>query len=238
VQLAFTGDVMLGAEVDRCMGRQRWRVAQRRSDGWQDGDVIGNLECFCVSAAAPTKNAPGELVLYAPAARLDQLAAAGFSGVTLANNHVLDCGSIGLRETIEALDRPLSASRRRRDEPGRGAPPRVPPQDTWSRWRGGVLLRPFLPGAEVAWKRARDLQPRASIVSQFAAARGTAQFCANRVQTLSATGSALRSREVRATSGANIFALWRPSVRRLASFPTGRVSPVATLSGPAEIGRS
>ena len=37
--------------------------------------------------------------------RLAELAGAGFLAVTLANNHVLNCGPLGLVETIENLDR-------------------------------------------------------------------------------------------------------------------------------------
>ena len=76
------------------------------SEAWSGADLlIGNLECPCVVEAKPIEGPLPELVFHAPASRLAELAAAGFSAVTIANNHILNCGPLGLMETIQGLDR-------------------------------------------------------------------------------------------------------------------------------------
>ena len=76
------------------------------SEAWSGADLlIGNLECPCVVEAKPIQGPLPELVFHAPATRLAELAVAGFSALTIANNHILNCGPRGLIETIKALDR-------------------------------------------------------------------------------------------------------------------------------------
>lgn len=65
--------------------------------------VIGHLE-------VPYTTSTDELVGDVPApgadpAHLDALARAGFSAVSMAGNHMMDCGPSGLAETIAGLDR-------------------------------------------------------------------------------------------------------------------------------------
>jgi len=104
--IALCGDIMLGAEVAECMGDATvtdWLKGVSRA--WSGEDLlIGNLECPCVVEAKPVKSPLPELIFHAPAHRLAELAQAGFSAVTLANNHVLNCGAEGLRETIHGLE--------------------------------------------------------------------------------------------------------------------------------------
>jgi poly-gamma-glutamate capsule biosynthesis protein CapA/YwtB (metallophosphatase superfamily) len=103
--IAFCGDIMLGAEVGERIGNATigdW--LRDMSDAWSGADLlIGNLESPCVVEAKPIEGPLPELVFYAPSSRLVELAAAGFSAVTIANNHILNCGPAGLMETIEGL---------------------------------------------------------------------------------------------------------------------------------------
>lgn len=105
--LAFCGDIMLGAEVAEYIGKATvadWLGGV--SSVWSGADLlIGNLECPCVINAEPIEGPLPELIFHAPASRLEELADVGFSAVTLANNHILNCGPHGLLETIQTLDR-------------------------------------------------------------------------------------------------------------------------------------
>jgi poly-gamma-glutamate capsule biosynthesis protein CapA/YwtB (metallophosphatase superfamily) len=105
--IALCGDIMLGAEVGERIGTATiadWLKGVSRA--WSGADLlIGNLECPCVVEAKPIENPLPELVFYAPGSRLAELATAGFSAVTIANNHILNCGPLGLMETIQGLDR-------------------------------------------------------------------------------------------------------------------------------------
>ena len=107
--IALCGDIMLGAEVAQCMGDAtvaEWLAGV--SPTWQEADlVIANLESPCVVEAKPVpiRGRTPELVFHASACRLQELSAAGLSAVTLANNHVLDCGAEGLMETMRGLER-------------------------------------------------------------------------------------------------------------------------------------
>jgi poly-gamma-glutamate capsule biosynthesis protein CapA/YwtB (metallophosphatase superfamily) len=75
------------------------------SSVWKNTDLlVGNLECPCVETARPVEGSIQEIIFHAPAMRVKELKAAGFSVLTLANNHILNCGSEGLKETIRALD--------------------------------------------------------------------------------------------------------------------------------------
>lgn len=107
LKIAFCGDIMPGAEVAHYMRRATitdW--LKEVSSVWEDADLlIGNLESPCVVKAKPTNSKPPELVFYSPASRLKELSEAGFSAVTIANNHVLDCGQIGLFETLQEAKR-------------------------------------------------------------------------------------------------------------------------------------
>jgi poly-gamma-glutamate synthesis protein (capsule biosynthesis protein) len=107
LKIAVCGDIMLGSEVAERMGTATvgdWLSGV--SEAWSGADLlIGNLECPCVIGARPIDGPLPEIIFHASADRLAELAAAGFHAVTLANNHVLNCGPLGLVETIQNLDR-------------------------------------------------------------------------------------------------------------------------------------
>ena len=106
LQVVFSGDILVGGEVGERIGRstiKEW-VADV-SNVWSGADLlIGNLECPCVIKAKPLGGQAPELIFSAPVTRLAELADAGFSAVTIANNHILNCGTLGLKETLQGLD--------------------------------------------------------------------------------------------------------------------------------------
>ncbi len=107
LSITFCGDITIGPHLVASMGPTPltdWLSAV--SDAWRDSDLlIGNLEGPCISTAKPVQGIPPELVLSSPADRVPELAAAGFSALTLANNHILNYGELGLTETISALSK-------------------------------------------------------------------------------------------------------------------------------------
>jgi poly-gamma-glutamate synthesis protein (capsule biosynthesis protein) len=106
LSITFCGDIALGLEVADYMGRSSvsdWLKGV--SKVWKDSDLlIGNLEGPCVVSAKPNEGISPDFDMSASATRLRELASAGFSAVTLGNNHVMDCGPLGLAETIRGLD--------------------------------------------------------------------------------------------------------------------------------------
>jgi poly-gamma-glutamate synthesis protein (capsule biosynthesis protein) len=104
VALVAGGDVML----DRGVARQ----IDRRGAAWLFGGISSHLRAAdqafanleCPLTEAPRKVAR-PVVFHAPTARAYDLRRAGFGVVSVANNHALDCGSGGLRETLAALRR-------------------------------------------------------------------------------------------------------------------------------------
>lgn len=66
----------------------------------EDDFVLGNLECALTDIPKPVKKAGP--VLYAPKTFADTLKSWGFNAVSLANNHIRDCGDEGVRSTIAA----------------------------------------------------------------------------------------------------------------------------------------
>jgi poly-gamma-glutamate capsule biosynthesis protein CapA/YwtB (metallophosphatase superfamily) len=104
VRLMAVGDLMLGWEVGRRITRNGvaspWtKVASilREADL-----VVGNLECVISARGEPW---PSKLIhLRAAAKAAESLVAGGFDVVSLANNHAMDFGAIGLTDTLNALD--------------------------------------------------------------------------------------------------------------------------------------
>lgn len=107
LKIAFCGDIMPGAEVSQHIGQATIADWLRDvSPAWGDADLlIGNLESPCIVDAKPIESELPELIFHAPATRLQELLAAGFSAVTLANNHILNCGPLGLTETLREIKR-------------------------------------------------------------------------------------------------------------------------------------
>jgi len=103
VSLIAVGDVMLGrgvAEVNEPLSKV--------SPWLQDADlVLGNLESAIVGDDVEPppmpETGPTPFILNAPLTAPDTLRHAGFDILSLANNHTLDYGSVGLAETVNRL---------------------------------------------------------------------------------------------------------------------------------------
>jgi len=98
--LALVGDVMLGRGVAQALDGD-WEAAFAGVQPWLEGADLAwaNLE-------SPLTSAPpvGDgYDLRAPPEAVAALRAAGFDVVSLANNHALDGGEVGLRETVDTL---------------------------------------------------------------------------------------------------------------------------------------
>lgn len=62
--------------------------------------TVGNLECALTDNPTPIKKAGP--VLYAPTISAQTISNAGISTLSLANNHIRDCGDLGVESTITA----------------------------------------------------------------------------------------------------------------------------------------
>lgn len=107
VRLMLGGDVMLGRQVKESM--------LRHGADYPLGPVAGtmraadltlvNLECAITSSQQRWPGAPKAFYFGAPPEAALSLVHAGIDMVSLANNHVLDFGVDGLRETLHHLER-------------------------------------------------------------------------------------------------------------------------------------
>ena len=110
MQIALTGDVMLGRLVDQYVIQNR---SVRPEALW--GDILPvmsgadcrliNLECVISSQGEEWHPTTKEFHFRARPRALDFLRAAKIDGVTLANNHVLDYGPDALLDCVKLLDR-------------------------------------------------------------------------------------------------------------------------------------
>lgn len=79
-------------------------AAQRLRDLLGGCIVVGNLECaLCDVAPESGLKSDGSPNLHAPTCTAEWLKLAGFTVMSLANNHVLDCGPDGLSRTVQSL---------------------------------------------------------------------------------------------------------------------------------------
>lgn len=113
IRVMFGGDVMLGRHVKECVLRYGLdyplgSVAPllRRSDL-----AVVNLECALTSSLDRWPGEPKAYYFGAPPLAADALSDAGVGLVSLANNHVLDYGVQGLRDTLRYLrERSIAAA--------------------------------------------------------------------------------------------------------------------------------
>ena len=100
--LALVGDVMLGRGVAQALDGD-WDAAFTQVQPWlAEADLaFANLESPLTTAPLPPI---GGYDLRAPPEAVAALRAAGFDVVSLANNHALDAGRVGLAQTMTALD--------------------------------------------------------------------------------------------------------------------------------------
>jgi poly-gamma-glutamate synthesis protein (capsule biosynthesis protein) len=103
VRLALAGDTMLGRGVAEVLRQQPPEsfVDPELVEITRGADLfVLNLEC-CISERC--EPAPKTFTFQAPPAAVEALLHLGVNCVTLANNHVLDCGIEALLETFEHL---------------------------------------------------------------------------------------------------------------------------------------
>jgi poly-gamma-glutamate capsule biosynthesis protein CapA/YwtB (metallophosphatase superfamily) len=102
VDAAFVGDVMLGRRVRRQIADHGIGYAFAGAIGeLKRSDLaLGNLECVLGHSPFEVRK---RFLLRGDPSQARELKHAGFSGLTLANNHSLDCGKAGLGETLAAL---------------------------------------------------------------------------------------------------------------------------------------
>jgi hypothetical protein len=100
VKLIFGGDVMLGRKVGVGITQGRDPL-EGITAALKDADVaVVNLECAVLPASMESD---AKAPLAAPRQALAQLQKTGIDLVSLANNHSMDRGASGLKETLEAL---------------------------------------------------------------------------------------------------------------------------------------
>jgi len=96
ITLAFLGDVMLGRSVDPSAESFAYLIPHLFAADL----VFANLESPFTNAPVQTQS---DYVLCAPPENAAWLAQWGLDVLTLANNHILDCGQAGMAETQESL---------------------------------------------------------------------------------------------------------------------------------------
>ena len=104
ITLALVGDILPASSVARLMEKHGYDYPYRESRHiLQLADIAaGNLETSITDRGAPEENK--EYVYRGPAQALPAIRDAGFDVLSLANNHTLDYGWIGLEDTMNALD--------------------------------------------------------------------------------------------------------------------------------------
>lgn len=102
LRLGFTGDVCLGGQLRELIALHGPEFpftgaapALRAVDL-----LVGNLECCLVRDSTGPE---ARRFMAVPAAHADGLRAAGFHAMSLANNHMMDCGTDGLTATLARL---------------------------------------------------------------------------------------------------------------------------------------
>jgi poly-gamma-glutamate capsule biosynthesis protein CapA/YwtB (metallophosphatase superfamily) len=104
VTFAFVGDILPAANVAQLMKKNGYDYPYRQARGLlKAADIAaGNLEAPITNRGTPAQNK--QYVFRGPAAALPALKDAGLDVLTLANNHTMDYGWVGLQDTMDALD--------------------------------------------------------------------------------------------------------------------------------------
>jgi poly-gamma-glutamate capsule biosynthesis protein CapA/YwtB (metallophosphatase superfamily) len=112
VRLLAVGDLMLGTTVKELIRTEGVDYPFREAKGMLGkADItFGNLETALSERGTPTPakspesiRAGRQFIFRAPPGCAQGLANAGFDVVSIANNHTMDLGAVGLRDTIQAL---------------------------------------------------------------------------------------------------------------------------------------
>jgi poly-gamma-glutamate capsule biosynthesis protein CapA/YwtB (metallophosphatase superfamily) len=104
--MSAVGDIMLGRTVHTIMTQQNDVRAPHRLvvDELQRGDItIGNLECAITDSFSPPAD-PRTFSFMTFSNAVEGLQFAGFTALSGANNHAMDFGVVGMRDTTAALE--------------------------------------------------------------------------------------------------------------------------------------
>ncbi len=103
VIVVAVGDIRVGGPIGRLVKLFGTSDPVSRVKRWLEGDFrLGNLECAVTERGDAAEKT---WTFRAPARELAILKDAGFDWLGLANNHVMDYGEVGLKDTIAALEK-------------------------------------------------------------------------------------------------------------------------------------
>ncbi|WP_410511833.1 CapA family protein [Paenibacillus sp. BR2-3] len=104
VKLSFGGDVIFAGKVGELLKKKGYDYPYARLDGLlqQDDLTVINLETPVTEQGTGAANK--QFVFKSPPEALDAMKEAGVDAVNLANNHTLDQGEQGLKDTLSNLD--------------------------------------------------------------------------------------------------------------------------------------
>ncbi|WP_233568028.1 CapA family protein [Cohnella faecalis] len=104
VTFAFVGDILPAARVAELMDKYGYDYPYREARSLLEAADLtaGNLETSITTRGDPAQNK--QYLFRGPAEALPAIKDAGFDVLSLANNHSLDYGWVGLRDTMDALD--------------------------------------------------------------------------------------------------------------------------------------
>lgn len=107
MQLQLIGDVMLGRFVNEALMEKAPEFVWSNTISILDqGDFrMCNLECVISDSTLPLTRSDKPYYFRTDTKNIAVLKAAGMNAVSLANNHTLDFGEAGLRDTVRTLDR-------------------------------------------------------------------------------------------------------------------------------------
>ena len=104
VTLTAVGDIRLDGPVGQIIAREGMAAPTAAVRERLRGDIVlGNLECPLTQGGIRVLGKTW--TFRAPARNLEALKAAGFNLLNIANNHVMDYGPKGFRDTLAALER-------------------------------------------------------------------------------------------------------------------------------------
>ena len=105
ITILAVGDMYLGGSAGAFLKQRGYSYLFEATK-----DIVANADIAVANLEAPATNheevfMEKEFVIKTRPEAIDAIKAAGFDVVTLANNHIMDYGAIGLKDTIELLDK-------------------------------------------------------------------------------------------------------------------------------------
>lgn len=106
VRISAVGDVLLSRKIEATIAAEGWGAPFRNAKAILDSPDIAfcNLETTAALTGEPFPGKDPDVTFRAPPAALFGLKDAGFSVVSIANNHINDYGPSAVKETVAELD--------------------------------------------------------------------------------------------------------------------------------------